>query len=99
MYWLRVILASNRGTLMELGISPVLTADYILDFLVGLKVIKADMYLKEDQKNFEGASKSIIFKKVLAILMTAGEAIAYIISGQYGAFQTLSWVSIILIFT
>jgi preprotein translocase subunit SecY len=33
---------------MELGISPVLSADYILDFLVGLKVIKCDMYLKED---------------------------------------------------
>ena len=46
---------------MELGISPVLSADYILDFLVGLKVIKCDMYLKEDYKNFEGASKCFIF--------------------------------------
>jgi len=25
-YWMRVILASNRGTLMELGISPIVTS-------------------------------------------------------------------------
>lgn len=29
-YWMRVILASNRGTLMELGISPIVTAGMIL---------------------------------------------------------------------
>lgn len=26
LYWMRVILASNRGTLMELGISPIVTS-------------------------------------------------------------------------
>lgn len=29
-YWMRVILASNRGTLMELGISPMVTASMIM---------------------------------------------------------------------
>jgi protein transport protein SEC61 subunit alpha len=29
-YWLRVILASNRGTLMELGISPTVTAGMVM---------------------------------------------------------------------
>jgi len=29
-YWMRVILASNRGTLMELGISPIVTASMIM---------------------------------------------------------------------
>jgi len=28
-YWVRVILASNKGTLMELGISPIITAGMI----------------------------------------------------------------------
>ena len=26
LYWMRVILASNRGTLMELGITPIVTS-------------------------------------------------------------------------
>ena len=29
-YWMRVILASNRGTLMELGISPIVSAGMIV---------------------------------------------------------------------
>lgn len=29
-YWLRVIMASNRGTLMELGISPIVTSSMIM---------------------------------------------------------------------
>ena len=33
LYWLRVILASNRGTLMELGISPIVTSGMIMQLL------------------------------------------------------------------
>jgi len=29
-YWMRVILASNRGTLMELGITPIVTAGMVM---------------------------------------------------------------------
>jgi preprotein translocase subunit SecY len=29
-YWMRVILASNRGTLMELGISPIVTSGLVI---------------------------------------------------------------------
>ena len=29
-YWMRVLLASNRGTLMELGISPIITAGLVM---------------------------------------------------------------------
>lgn len=29
MYWLRMMLASNRGTLMELGITPIITSGMI----------------------------------------------------------------------
>lgn len=34
-YWMRVILASNRGTLMELGISPVITSGMVMQLLAG----------------------------------------------------------------
>ena len=32
-YWVRVILASNKGTLMELGITPIVTSGMIMQFL------------------------------------------------------------------
>ena len=39
---MRAILASNRGTLMELGISPIVTASMIMQLLSGAKLIKVD---------------------------------------------------------
>jgi len=30
LYWMRVILASNKGSLMELGISPLITSNMIV---------------------------------------------------------------------
>ena len=36
-YWMRVILASNRGTLMELGISPIITLGMVMQFLAGAR--------------------------------------------------------------
>merc|ERR1719366_2803 len=39
-YWIRVIQASNRGTLMELGISPIVTSGLIMQLLAGAKLIE-----------------------------------------------------------
>lgn len=50
MYWTRVIMASNRGTLMELGIGPIVTAGMIIQLLVGAKIIKVDQKNKEDKE-------------------------------------------------
>ncbi len=76
---LRVIFASNRGTLMELGIGPIVTAGLILQLLVGSSIIKCDMSNSEDRGLFTSASK------VFSIILTAVQAVAYIISGMYGA--------------
>lgn len=61
LYWLRVILASNRGTLMELGISPIVTSGMIMQLLAGAKLIDCNKNLKEDRELFEGATKCKIF--------------------------------------
>jgi protein transport protein SEC61 subunit alpha len=86
---LRVIFASNRGTLMELGIGPIVTAGLILQLLAGSNIIKCDMSNSEDRGLFTSASK------VFSILLTAVQAGAYIISGMYGA---LTGPTIIVIF-
>ena len=75
---LRVIFASNRGTLMELGIGPIVTAGLILQLLAGSALIKCDMSNAEDRGLFTIASK------VFSILLTGIQAGAYIISGMYG---------------
>ncbi len=76
---LRVIFASNRGTLMELGIGPIVTAGLILQLLAGSSIIQCDMSDSEDRGLFTTASK------VFTVVLTGIQAAAYIISGMYGA--------------
>jgi len=90
-FWMRVILASNRGTLMELGISPIITSGLVMQLLAGSRIIEVNQSLKEDRALFNGA------QKLFGILITIGEAIAYVVSGMYGDLNTLGAGNAILI--
>jgi preprotein translocase SecY subunit len=87
---LRVIFASNRGTLMELGIGPIVTAGLILQVLAGSKMIDLDMSNPEDRSMFTSASK------ILSVVMTVFEAAAYLIGGTYGALPVTTEIVILL---
>jgi preprotein translocase SecY subunit len=87
---LRIIFASSRGTLMELGIGPIVTAGLILQLLVGSAMIECDMSKPEDRALFTTASK------VLAVILTGVQASAYIISGMYGALPGATAVIVFL---
>lgn len=76
--YLRVIFASRRGTLTELGIGPIVTAGLILQLLKGSGLIQIDLTKPEERGLFTTANK------FFAILMTLFEASAYIIGGAYG---------------
>lgn len=86
---LRIIFASNRGSLMELGIGPIVTAGLILQLLVGSDMIDADMSNPEDRGLFTTASKTF------SIILTGVQASAYIIGGMYG---TLPGTTAIVVF-
>jgi len=90
-YWVRVILASNRGTLMELGISPIVTSGLVMQLLAGSKIIHVDQSIKEDRQLFQGA------QKLFGIVITIGEAVAYVLSGMYGDVKDLGAGNAILI--
>mmetsp|Transcript_111068 Transcript_111068/g.155926 ORF Transcript_111068/g.155926 Transcript_111068/m.155926 type:complete len:478 (+) Transcript_111068:93-1526(+) len=90
-YWMRVILASNRGTLMELGISPIITSGMVMQLLAGSRIIDVDLTLKEDKILFQGA------QKLFGMLITMGEAVAYVMSGMYGSLREIGATSAILI--
>ena len=91
LYWVRVILASNKGTLMELGISPIITSGMIMQLLAGAKIIDVDQSLKEDRELFQGA------QKLFGMVITLGEAVVYVLSGMYGDVADIGAINAILI--
>lgn len=90
MYYLRVIFASNRGTLMELGIGPIVTAGLILQLLAGSGIIGCDLSNPQDRSLFTSASK------VFSIIFTGVQASAYIIGGVYGQLPPISAIIVFL---
>lgn len=86
----RIIFASTQGTLMELGIGPIVTAGLILQLLAASGLISVDFSDPEDRALFTGASK------VLAIIMTIFQASAYLISGVLRAMGSLQAIVIFI---
>ena len=89
--WMRKLMVSNRGTFMELGISPIITSGMIIQLLIGSKIINVDSEIPQDRENLKH------FEKFLSIIMTIGESIAYIGSGMYGELSELGMGNSILI--
>jgi len=75
--YLRVIFASHRGSLMELGIGPIVTAGLILQLLAGSGMIQCDMSNPDDRMLFTTASK------IFSFILIGIQASAYIIGGVY----------------
>ncbi|KAL8963154.1 MAG: hypothetical protein Q9193_000540 [Seirophora villosa] len=78
MYWLRMMLASNRGTLMELGISPIISSGMVFQLLAGTHLIDVNLDLKTDRELYQTA------QKLFAIIMSFGQAMVYVLTGLYG---------------
>ena len=91
-YWLRVILASQRGTLTELGIGPIVTSGLIMQLLIGSKMINVDMSDPYDRSMFSGT------QKVMAIFLTVFNIVAYIVGGAFGRPQELGLQNVVIIF-
>ncbi len=88
---LRFILASNRGTLMELGISPIITASMVMQLLSGAKLLKVDQSIREERELYEGA------QKIVGLLISLGQAFAYTWSGMYGDIASIGAGNAVLI--
>ncbi|QQG49540.1 MAG: preprotein translocase subunit SecY [archaeon] len=76
--FLRVVFASTQGTLMELGIGPIVTSGLILQLLVGSDIIKLKMNDPADRAIFGSATK------FLTLIVIVGESLAYILGGALG---------------
>lgn len=78
LFWLRMMLASNRGTLMELGITPIVSSSMIFQLLVGTHILEINMDSKSDRELFQTA------QKLLSIVISLGQATVYVYTGMYG---------------
>ncbi|XP_068962686.1 protein transport protein Sec61 subunit alpha-like [Petaurus breviceps papuanus] len=67
----------HKGTLMELGISPIVTSGLIMQLLAGAKIIEVGDTPK-DRALFNGA------QKLFGMIITIGQAIVYVMTGMYG---------------
>ncbi|HDD46213.1 MAG TPA: preprotein translocase subunit SecY [Candidatus Aenigmarchaeota archaeon] len=76
---LEILLGSSFGSLMTLGIGPIVTASIILQLLVGSKLIPWDLTTERGKALFQGT------QKLLAILFSFIEAFAYVVFGAVPA--------------
>ncbi|HML06130.1 MAG TPA: preprotein translocase subunit SecY [Methanobacterium sp.] len=76
---LRAVLAGNFGSIITLGIGPIVSASIILQLLVGGKIINLDLSRHEDKALFQGT------QKLLAILFTLFEATVLVYTGALAA--------------
>ena len=87
----RIIFASSQGTLMELGIGPIVTAGLITQLLKGADIIRLDFKKPEDRALFTSATK------LLTMMVILVEALGYTIGGTYGRNLSFTAMSIIVI--
>ncbi|KAG5365490.1 Protein transport protein SEC61 subunit alpha [Yarrowia sp. C11] len=93
LYWLRMMLASNRGSLMELGITPIVSSGMVFQLLGGTQLIEVNMDLKSDRELYQTA------QKLFAIILSLGQATVYVLTGMYGPPKELGvGVCLLLIF-
>jgi len=76
---LEQIMASTMGSLITLGIGPIVTASIILQLLVGSGIISWNLQSEEGRARFQGT------QKLLAILFCIFEAYAYVAFGAIPA--------------
>jgi preprotein translocase subunit SecY len=72
---LSIILGASFGSIMSLGIGPIVTASIVLQLLTGSGILKIDMATKEGKKLFQG------LQKLLGIFFIIFEAIVYVFMG------------------
>ena len=91
LYWIRVIMASNRGTLMELGITPLMTSSLLMQLLISAGVVTVDQSNPYERELLEQA------QKLMGIGITVFQSFAYIFGGMYGNPKELGIIKIALI--
>ncbi len=88
--FLSIILGASFGSIMSLGIGPIVTASIVLQLLVGSGILKIDNTTHEGRQKFQG------LQKFLGIFFVIFEAIIYVLLGGLAPAAGINpWVIII----
>ncbi len=71
----RVIFASQQGTLVELGIGPIVTAGLLMQLLRGSEILKFDFKKPEERGIFQTATKLVTYIVIIAESAVYGFAV------------------------
>ncbi|MFB3048120.1 MAG: preprotein translocase subunit SecY [Nitrosopumilaceae archaeon] len=71
----RVIFASQQGTLVELGIGPIVTAGLLMQLLRGSEILKFDFKKPEERGIFQTATKLVTYIVIIAESAVYGIAV------------------------
>jgi preprotein translocase subunit SecY len=80
--YLKAVLASEAGTLVTLGIGPVVMAGIFMQLFQGAEIFHFDLTTHEGKTLFQG------IQKLLAIFLCVFEAALYVWSGAFGRLGT-----------
>jgi len=77
--YLAILLGTNFGSIISLGIGPIVMASIILQLLVGAQILNIDTHTEEGKKFFQGLQKLlafafVIFEALVYVLMRGLEA-------------------------
>jgi len=87
--YIAIILGTDFGSIISLGIGPIVMASIILQLLVGSKILDIDMTTPEGKKYFSGLQKLVVFFFILF------EAAVYVLMRGLQAMPGLEWLVIL----
>jgi preprotein translocase subunit SecY len=100
--FLSIILGASFGSILSLGIGPIVTASIVLQLLNGTGIIKMDVTSPQGRQRFQGVQKLlaiffIVFEAIVYVMMGGlAPASAYIGTILYSQLQALLIVQLIL---
>lgn len=86
--YLAIILGTDFGSIISLGIGPIVMASIILQLLVGSKILDIDTKTEEGKRYFQGLQKLIVFFFIFF------EAAVYVLMQGLQALPGLTWLVI-----
>ncbi len=87
--YLAIILGTDFGSVISLGIGPIVMASIILQLLVGSGILKIDVTTTDGKKYFQG------LQKLGVLFFIIFEALVYVVMGGLQAVPGFSWIVIV----
>ncbi|MBI2545344.1 MAG: preprotein translocase subunit SecY [Candidatus Aenigmarchaeota archaeon] len=86
-----IVLGSKFGSIMTLGIGPIVTGGIIMQLLVGSKIINWDTTKPEGRKKFQ------TWNKLMAIVLAFVEAAAFVLAGALPVIPSLPIILFVIL--